>query len=186
VFDSSKPTKSLRRDLAVIAAIQLAALGYGLHTVYLVRPIAMVFEVDRLRLVTANDVAIDELPKALPAYRALPLTGPLLLGTRIPEAGAERNDALFQGVAGHDISSRPIFWQPYEQSRPRAVEKSRPISALLAHYPDRASAWREQLAELKADPSTGRFLPAMARGDWVAVLDSGGNVLGYLQGDGFF
>ena len=45
---------------------------------------------------------------------------------------------------------------------------------------------REQLAELKADPSTSRFLPAMARGDWVAVLDPGGNVLGYMRGDGFF
>ena len=85
----------------------------------------MVFEVDRLRLVTANDVASDELPKALPAYRTLPLTGPLLLGTRIPEAGAERNDALFQGVAGHDISSRPIFWQPYEQSQVARARRNR-------------------------------------------------------------
>ena len=47
-----------------------AALGYGLHTVFIARPIAMVFEVDRLRLVTAHDVAIEELPDALPQYRS--------------------------------------------------------------------------------------------------------------------
>jgi hypothetical protein len=39
---------------------------------------------------------------------------------------------------------------------------------------------------MKADESTGRFLPAMARGDWVAVLDPAGTVLGYLPYDGFF
>ena len=40
---------------------------------------------------------------------------------------------------------------------------------------------------MKADESTGRFLPTMAR--WTtgcAVLDPAGNVLGYLPYDGFF
>ena len=50
----------------MIGVLQLAALVYGLHTVYIVRPVAMVFEVERFRLVTANDVLLDELPKALP------------------------------------------------------------------------------------------------------------------------
>ncbi len=100
VFDRTKSRRHLRLDLAVIGVLQLAALVYGLHTVFIVRPVAMVFEVDRMRLVVADDVAVDELPKALPAYRSLPLTGPLLLGARAPRDGAERNDALFQGSGG--------------------------------------------------------------------------------------
>jgi len=186
VFNREKGIRHLRRDLAMIGLVQLAGLGYGLHTVFIARPVAMVFEVDRLRLVTANDVAIDELPKAHPSYRSLPLTGPLLLGARPPHPGAERNDALFKGLAGSDISSRPQFWQPYDDARARVLAKSRPLSALLDRYPDRASELRNSLADLKADLATGRFLPAMARGDWVAILDKSGDVLGYLRADGFF
>ncbi len=109
VFNRAKPRRELRRDLAIIGLLQLAGLAYGLNTVYAARPVAMVFEVDRLRLVTAVDVAVEELPKALPQYRELPITGPWLLAARAPKGIEEHNDALFKGLAGSDISSRPGF-----------------------------------------------------------------------------
>lgn len=186
VFNRAKGAKHLRRDLTVIGLLQIGALVYGLHTVYIARPVAMVFEVDRFRLVTASDVAIEELPKALPEFRELPLTGPRVIGARRPEAGAERNDAMFKGAAGLDVGQRPIFWQPYEQVRVRALDRSRPISVLLEHYPQQAAESRQRLAALQADEATARFLPVMARGDWVAVLDMTGAVLDYLPLDGFF
>ena len=186
VFNRAKGIAHLRRDLAIIGLLQLAALAYGLHTVYVARPVAMVFEVDRFRLVPANDVVVEEMPNALPEFRDLPLTGPRLLGARRPESGAERNDALFQGVSGIDVSQRPTFWQPYAQAQSRALERAKPISVLLARYPEQAAESRRQLRELKADEATARFLPVFAREDWVAVLDKSGNVLGYLPLDGFF
>ena len=186
VFDRAKSRRHLRLDLAVIGVLQLAALVYGLHTVFIVRPVAMIFEVDRMRLVVANDVAIDELPKALPAYRSLPLTGPLQLAARVPRDGAERTDALMQGLQGKDVSVRPTFWQPYEESKARALGRSRPIAVLLEHYAGHGDEIRRELTAMKAEPATSRFLPAMARTAWVAVLDDGGNVLGYLPFDGFF
>jgi hypothetical protein len=146
----------------------------------------MIFEVDRMRLVVANDVAVDELPKALPAYRSLPLTGPLLLAARVPRQGAERTDALMQGLQGKDVSVRPSFWQPYDESKARALGRSRPIAVLLEHYARQADEVRQQLAAMKAEPASTRFLPAMARTPWVAVLDASGNVLGYLPFEGFF
>ena len=42
------------RDLAVIGAIQLAGLIYGLYSVYQARPVAMVFETDRFRVISAE------------------------------------------------------------------------------------------------------------------------------------
>lgn len=186
VFNIAKGSAHLRRDLAVIGLIQAAALVYGLHTVYVVRPIAMVFEVDRFRLVTASDVPLAELPKALPEYRVLPTTGPWLLGTRAPRPGAERTDALFSGVGGLDIGSRPLFWQPYERSKTAAISRSRPLALLLEHYSGRAAELRDRLNGISIDEATARFLPAIARGDWVAVIDNAGDVLGYLPVDGFF
>ena len=186
VFNRRKSHRHLRLDLVVIGVLQLAALVYGLHTVFIVRPVAMVFEVDRLRLVIAADVAVDELPNALPDYRKLPLTGPLLLGARIPRKGDESNDALFQGLAGKDIGVRPTFWQPYDKSKSMAIARSRPMEVLLKQYKGQADRIKQQLKEMQADPISSRFLPATARGDWSAVLDASGNVLGYLPYDAFF
>jgi len=186
VFNMAKGWKHLRRDLAIIGVIQTAALVYGLHTVYIVRPIAMAFEVDRFRVIAAGDVYEPELPKARPEYRSLPLTGPWLLGTRAPKAGDEHTDAIFMGLQGIDRSNRPTFWQPYAESVPEVLAKSRPVSVLLSYYPARADEFRASLAEMKADPATVRFLPLAARGDWVIVLDAQGKVLGHLKADGFF
>jgi hypothetical protein len=186
VFNRRKGWRHLRWDLSVIGILQLAALVYGLHTVAAVRPIAMVFEVDRLRLVTASDVPADDLRLAKAPYDKLSWTGPSLLGARTPEPGAEKNDALFKALEGIDVSSRPQFWQPYAQSRSAALAHSRPVAMLIKHYPAKADDARRRLADMGADESTARFLPAMARSEWVAVLDAAGDVLGYLPLDGFF
>ena len=186
VFNRSKGRRHLARDLAVIGFLQLAALAYGMHTVYIARPVALVFEIDRFRLVRANDVVEAELPKAPPGLQTLSLTGPRVIAARRPESGAERNDALFQGVAGVDVGQRPLFWQPYEQARDRARSRARPLSSLLARYAEQARAIREGLREMKADERSGLFLPVMARSPWVAVMDGSGVVLGYLPYEGFF
>lgn len=186
VFNPAKGWRHLRWDLAVIGVVQLAALVYGMHTVFEVRPVAMVFEVDRFRLVTAYDVPAKDLSLAKQPYSSLPWTGPSLLGARTPLAGAEHNDVLFEALNGTDISSRPQFWQPYEQSKAAALARSRPLAVLLTHYPQQANEIRRQLAAMPADESTARFLPAMARGEWVAVLSQAGEVVGYLPLDGFF
>jgi hypothetical protein len=186
VFNRAKGKRHLARDLAVIGVLQIAALVYGLHTVYIARPVAMVFEVERFRLVTANDVLVEELPKAPPELRELSLTGPKVIGARRPEMGAERNDAMFMGVSGIDVGQRPLFWIPYTQAQSRALERAKPVAALLKQYPAQAEDTRKRLADMKADEASARFLPVMARQPWVAVLDKNGALLGYLPLDGFF
>ncbi len=186
IFDRVKSWKHLRRDLAVIGLLQIAALVYGLNTVYIARPVAMVFEVDRFRLVIANDVYTVELPKAPPEYRELPLTGPWLLAARTPTAGAERNDALFKGVEGTDVGLRPLFWQSYDLSRAAVLKRARPAGQLLLHYAAQAADLRQRLLDMHAEEATAVFLPVVARSDFVVILDKTGSVLGYLPLDGFF
>ncbi len=186
VFNLAKGWKHLRRDLIVIGMIQLAALLYGLHTVYIVRPIALAFEVDRFRVIAAADVYGPELPKAAVAYRSLPLTGPWLLGTRAPKPGDEHSEAVLLNLQGIDRANRPLFWQPYADSLADALAQSRPLSVLLAHFPARAAEFRASLADMNADEATTRFLPLVARGEWVIVVDGNGAVIGHLHADGFF
>lgn len=188
VFNLKKGWPHLRRDLAIIGLLQLSALAYGLYTVHGARPVAMVFEVDRFRVITANQVLIEELPKALPQYRDLPLTGPWLLGARSPVVGAEKNDALFTAVeSGVDVAQRPQFWQPYEQSVQSVLARARPLSLLLTQRPQLATEVRAKLKTLKLDEDKAKFLPLMGRGgDWVVVIDTQGQLVHYIQADGFF
>lgn len=185
VFNLKKGWPHLKRDLAVIGLIQLAALVYGLHTVYIARPVAMIFEVDRFRVISAVDVHMPELSLAPEGYRELPLTGPWLLGAR-PVRPEENTDAVLLGVAGVDVGQRPRFWQPYELSRAAAVARSRSVQLLIDKYPAEkqrieavATAGGSSLAE-------ARFLPLVARGDWIVLLSAKGDVKGYVPVDGFF
>ena len=82
VFNVTKGRKELWCDLTVIALLQIGALGYGMYTLFDARPVALVFEVDRFRVVSSANVLVTELPQARQEYRSLPLTGPWLLGTR--------------------------------------------------------------------------------------------------------
>ena len=64
IFNLAKPLKELRRDLVVVALIQLAGLGYGLWTVSLARPAHLVFELDRFRVVHVVDIPVDLMDRA--------------------------------------------------------------------------------------------------------------------------
>lgn len=186
VFDTRKRVSHLRRDVIVIALIQLAALGYGMYTVYLARPVLLVFEVDRFRVLSTADLDLTELSRARPEYRQLPLTGPWVIGTRKSIPGPDKDDAIFRGIDGMDIGQRPTFWQPYSESKAQALARARPVSLLLKRYPDRAADINRALSDLKMTASDAKFLPVMARGDWVSLLDSNGTPSVFMPLDGFF
>jgi hypothetical protein len=186
VFKPQKGWPVLRRDLAVIGLIQLAALMYGVYTVFLARPVAMVFEKDRFRVISAAQVHLTELEKAPTAYRRLPLGGPWLLGSRDPDE-ADSKDALFLSLGGVDRAQRPLLWQPYSVSVSAALARARPVSALVQRYPHMAVKLRAELNSLKIDQEQASFLPLVARGgDWVAILDPAGQPVHFVAADGFF
>jgi hypothetical protein len=188
VFNLDKGWSHLRKDLLCIALIQISALAYGLATVYRARPVAMVFEVDRFRVITASDVHLPELPFAPVEYRRLPLTGPWLLGSREPSNGAETLDsvsvALEQGI---DRGQRPVFWQSYSKSSAEALKRARPLSLLLSRYPHVTTEVRRSFDQAHTSEVGAKFLPLMARGgDWVLVLDATGRPMHHARVDGFF
>jgi hypothetical protein len=186
VFDRRKCANELRRDIAVIVTLQAAALAYGLHTVSLARPIALVFEKDRFRVISAAEVYEPELPQAPTRYQRLPYLGPWLLGARDPVIGPEGNDAVFMAIdRGIDLSQRPKFWLPYEQSRARAAAVAEPVSRLIERYPSGATSLKDKLEASALSVEQARFLPVQARGDWVALLRPDGEVVGFAPFDGF-
>jgi hypothetical protein len=188
VFNLAKPRNELMRDLAIIALMQLGALGYGLTTLFVARPVALVFEVDRFRVITAADVLESEFPHASLEYRVLPLTGPWLLGVRSPKNGKEKLEAIGLSMQGVDVGQRPSYWRAYAESREQALERSRPVKVLLAQYSADRSDIERRLAALGLTASSARFLPTTSSRDigWITFLRPDGEVAGFAPYDGFF
>ena len=146
----------------------------------------MVFEVDRFRLVTANNVlrrgaaqGAAGVPRAVADRSAADRRPPARNGRR-----AQRRDV--HGRVGH--RRRPAAdllaaLRPDPGASARALEAGRGVARSLPAQADDSSS---RLTEMKVDEATARFLPVMARKPWVAVLDKTGDVLGYLPLDGFF
>ena len=121
VFNRTKPWPELRRDLAIVALLQLGALGYGLWTVAQARPVHLVFEYDRFRVVHAVDVPTELLMKTPPDLTALPLLGPPLLSLRPFRDGAEQVEATLAALNGLPLSARPDLWQPYASAKAQVL-----------------------------------------------------------------
>jgi hypothetical protein len=186
VFDLRKPRRELRRDLAVVVLLQLAALGYGMHTVFIARPVVLALEVDRLRVVTAVTLAETDLGPAPPEFRQLPWRGVHLLATRQPNAD-ESFDAIQLGLAGIDLGMQPRYWRPAAETAAALRQAAQPLGTLGARYPARAAELQAYAAKTGRPIAQLGYLPLLARRrDWVALVDTAsGEVVGHAPFDGF-
>ncbi len=190
-FVAASPTKSRREltmDLCLIALVQLAALGYGVYTMALARPVHLAFEVDRYRVVTAVDIEADSLKEAPSTLRALPWTGPTLIAALKPKDPKEQLRAIDLGLAGFDLSKVPRYWAEYGPNAATAWRVARPAALLAARGPDVAPLLAERAAAAGVPTEALRFLPVLSRQvSWVALLAGpDARVVGYLPIDGFF
>ena len=183
-----KPRAELKRDLAVIVVLQLAAFGYGIYTVALARPIALVFEVDRMQLVSAADIDPASLAEAPLALRALPWTGPRLLAAVKPTDPAEQFDVIQLGLNGVALAALPRYWRDYPSQAVAAWNAARPASELLKHYPRSADDIARMAKVAGVEVPDLRFLPLRARRSESVMLlaAQGERVVGFLPVDGFF
>jgi hypothetical protein len=188
VANPAKPRAELRRDIGLIVLVQLLAFGYGMYTIAMARPVHLVFEVDRLQVVSAADIDPSQLGKALPAYRQLPWTGPTLLAARKSANQEEMMRSLDLGLQGLDISMQPERWVDYASQAEAVLEKARPVKLLLEKFPHLANQVQAAAASHGVAPESMRFLPITSRhASGVALLAlPDARIVGYLPVDGFF
>ena len=187
VFNRTKCRGELMRDLGFIAVIQIGALAYGLFTVWQVRPLFLVMEVERFKVVAAADVDAIKLNQLPALLKPSVFLGPQVVALREPTDLEERNKVLLESVqGGRDYAERPEFYLPYEGVNAlKSLKRAKPLSVFLQKQPDQAPAAQKLAAERKADIAQLMYLPVVARQDWVAVLDKQGQIQGFLKGDGF-
>jgi hypothetical protein len=172
VFNRIKPLPELRRDLSIIALIQWAALFYGLWTVFVARPVHMVFEIDRFRVVHAIEVDLGLLAKVPTNVNAMPLLGPTLLAIRPFKDEQERMDVTLEALQGATLGARADFWVPYEDAKNAVLKEAKPASLLLSHLKLQAPLIEQAIKEAGRTADSLVYLPLVGRKFfWTALLD---------------
>jgi hypothetical protein len=159
--------KTLVLDLAVIAVLQLSALGYGLWTVAEGRPAWLVFNTDRFDLVRVLDIDPRKLERALPEYRQPSWLGPRWVAAAPPSDNAERNELIFEAVqGGSDLPQRPDLYRPL-------VDSHEALQARLHALPElqRFNSIEQVQAITQRWPEADAWLPLMAGTPMVVLLN---------------
>ena len=184
----SKTWRALAVDFLLIACLQWGALGYGVYALAHARPLAIVHEVDRFRVINYSDVPETALRDAPAWFTPWGLSAPRMLGIRSAQGLEEKMgsvEAAFQGV---DAAQLPSRWQDYQFSRVDVLKRARPLKDLSARYPMDVGRI-DEIAIKAAVPAKVLWLPLVSRQsmDWVAFVDpTTATILGYLPLDGFF
>ena len=165
--------KSLVFDLSVIAAFQIAALVFGVSSIYQARPVYLAFVVDRFETVAAADLEEEMLAEAAPEFQSLPSNGPRWVGVELPTDPREAEELLMaESMHGTGPELIPRYYRPYEQAV--QLQKSRPVSELES-YNDKEEVARK-IDGLANRRDRLRFFPLAGRDRDLTVLvtaDSG-------------
>jgi hypothetical protein len=160
--------KGLLFDLVTIAVVQLAALGYGVHTLQLGRPVYVVFVVDRFEIVRAKDLEAGRWKN-----RPHLFAGVEIVGTKLPTDRDKRTELVIASMAGLDLQHFPEYYVPYPSVAPEVLKAGRPMSDLRRYNPKDA-ARIDRLVRSLDRPEEGLRFVAMRTGgeDAVAVVDA--------------
>ena len=172
ICNAAKMRRDLVMDFTVIGLLQVAALTYGLWTVFAARPVHLVFEYSRMAVVHAVDIAPELLVQAPPALQQLPLRGPTLVSLR-PLHGNEAIESVLQATAGIPQAAQPRLWQPYDAAREKILQKSLPIGELTVRLPSHVDTTARAVARTGRQSHTLRSLLLLSRkATWTVLIDA--------------
>lgn len=187
LFSPLKPRTELIRDLSLVGLIQIVALVYGVWTVWQARPLYLVAEIDRFKVISATalpeDFRVSLPPQLIPGI----LDAPLTVGIRPPKDIAERSKVMMESVmGGRDYAERPDFYIAFDKAAAQSVmNKSRPLNAFLEKFPLQAKPAEHIVKSRNLTLESAKYVPVVGRQDWIAILDVEGQIVGFLPGDGF-
>jgi hypothetical protein len=160
-----RPGKSTHRsDLVVVAALQIAFLGYGLWMLARTRPVFLVAAIDRYEVVFANDIDPADLAQASEQYRRLSWTGPRIVGL-------QRNSAPVLGPAiSFDTPQQPAYYTEFKLYAPLLLSRAKPLANLMARSPWDHALLTATLHRLGRTEASVLFVPVTSRRKGSAVM----------------
>lgn len=169
--------KSLKFDLAVIAALQIGAMIYGLSFLWNGRPAFVAALGHRFDVVQAMDIQDDR-----PDAPALPMFGPKWVGTEKSKDPKRHDEIHTKAIDGTDYGHYPEFHVPLGKIGNEIRSMSKPIAELKKLNPGREAeidAWLSKhgvAAEktiFQGMRTRGRDLTVFIEADTVKVIGIG-------------
>jgi len=187
IANPQKNRQKLKADILIIGVIQTAALVYGLMTIWEVRPLFSVIEVDRIKIINKSSLRGQSLSQIPEEIQPTMLSEPFFIGLKPIENNQEEYQLTMEVLAGGpDYGERVKYYKKYDEpARKSALEKSKSLSLFLKKYPKLEQEALELSQRANLPMSHLRYLPVMSYQTWIAVLDDKATVIGFLKGDGF-
>lgn len=123
IANPRKPRRALARDIAIIVAVQIVALGYGAATLWQGRPLYYTYSADRLEMAQASDIDAVEIalaqnqnPALAPHWYSLPRW----VWARLPGNKDEASKIIGSAVfGGSDVIDMPRYFRPWNEGLPQ-------------------------------------------------------------------
>jgi hypothetical protein len=162
--------KSLRFDLAVIAAVQVAALAYGLWVMAQARPAFVVFAGERFTIVAANAILPESFAGAKPPFDRVPLDGPMIVGARVPTDPKERERVMMMLMSGIDLPQLPRYYVPFADMHDTLQAKARPLAEFERRSPEAQAAVAATIARSGRRRDFLAWLPVLGRMEMATAI----------------
>ncbi|WP_185235862.1 hypothetical protein [Teredinibacter franksiae] len=170
IYNPSKGVRELILDYSLVAVVQLAALIYGLATVYQARPVFFVFVKDRFELVLASEFDKGDRQQANAWERHW--YGVSLVSTRPPQNSEERAELLFGVVeSGRGVHLRPKYYSVIDVDLVREHGQSLTALRNLLIQADESSL----LTGIRNFDDEHYWLPAVNGKSYLIVIMDGSN-----------
>jgi hypothetical protein len=172
----NKPRRQLTRDIGVIVALQLTALGYGGVSLWNGRPLYYAFSETVLQLVQAYDISPEEAelgrqqnPELAPHWYSLPRW----IWAPLPEDPAEAQKIVSSAVSGGgDVIGMPRYFKRWEAGVPALKAQLKKLDEVGYFTPKQKAALKVQLQAAGFGPDQPLAIPFTGRGrPLLAVFD---------------
>lgn len=157
IFNTKK--KSLKFDLAVVALVQLAAICYGINTMYLARPVFMAYSNSQFKVVTANEIEPEMLAQVTrPEFKSLSVNGPKYVFNNPPENTTNLDALMLSGEA-----LAPQFYVPYAEKSVDAAKQGKPLTELLKQKPEAKALVDTTVKQKQKNVADVIYFPVIAK-----------------------
>jgi hypothetical protein len=167
VYKPGKP--GLKLDLSIIALLQIAALIYGMSTVFAGRPVFIVYNQDRFDIVRPIEIDATSAKKAELANNEsakISWFRPRWIGAVAPTDRKRAEEIMFSALdGGADWPQLPELYVPLEQVKQQMLKRAKPLAEL------RKLDKNNILLEIKDDHI--KWLPLRSKTQDMSVLIDG-------------
>ena len=156
--------KNLKFDLAAIAALQIAALSYGMFTIYQGHPVYVAYAFGQFTPITAKEAEPEKVK--YPELVSSTLGKPKLVYAKLPDkpgAAQELFKALMNGKP--NLESRAEYYEPYANYKDKVIEQGFSPDKLFTSPQEKQELERFLAATPKANDSAAdyAYLPLTGR-----------------------